>query len=53
VGAHGVVGRLYDPLAIWREKAVDVQGGALPWCGRFLPEEAPEATLAALRDFLV
>ncbi len=50
-GAHGVVGRLYDPVAIWREKAVDVQGQALP-CGHFLPEEAPDETLAALGSFL-
>lgn len=50
-GELGVVGRLYDPLAIWRAKAVDVQGRALP-CGHFLPEEAPAETLAALTDFL-
>jgi haloacetate dehalogenase len=51
-GEKGVVGRLYDPLAIWREKAVEVTGRALP-CGHFLPEEAPEETLAALDAFLV
>jgi haloacetate dehalogenase len=50
-GAKGVVGRLYDPLAIWREKAVEVSGHALP-CGHFLAEEAPEETLAALQAFL-
>lgn len=50
-GADGVVARLYEPIAIWREKAGDVQGHALP-CGHFLPEEAPAETLAALRSFL-
>ena len=50
-GAHGVVGKLYDPLPIWREKALDVHGEALP-CGHFLPEEAPAETLAALLAFL-
>lgn len=50
-GAHGVVGKLYDPLPIWREKALDVRGEALP-CGHFLPEEAPAETLAALHAFL-
>jgi haloacetate dehalogenase len=50
-GEKGVVGRLYDPLAIWREKAVEVTGRALP-CGHFLAEEAPEDTLAALDAFL-
>lgn len=51
-GAEGVVGRMFDALALWREKAVDVRGRALP-CGHFLPEEAPRETLAALQDFLV
>jgi haloacetate dehalogenase len=50
-GEKGVVGRLYDPLAIWREKAADVVGRGLP-CGHFLAEEAPQATLAALDAFL-
>jgi haloacetate dehalogenase len=49
-GENGVVGRLYDPMAIWREKARDVTGKALP-CGHFLPEEAPEETLAAMLAF--
>lgn len=50
-GAAGVVGRMFDPLALWREKAKDVRGQALP-CGHFLPEEAPRETLAALTSFL-
>jgi haloacetate dehalogenase len=50
-GEKGVVGRLYEPLAIWREKARHVEGAALP-CGHFLPEEAPEETLTALQKFL-
>jgi haloacetate dehalogenase len=50
-GAKGVVGRLFDPLACWREKAVDVRGEAID-CGHFVPEERPRETLAALRAFL-
>lgn len=51
-GARGTVGRMFDVLATWREKsAASVTGQALD-CGHFLPEEAPEATLAALLDFL-
>ncbi len=50
-GRHGLVGRLYDVLALWRERAADVGGRALD-CGHYLAEEAPEETLAALRDFL-
>ena len=49
-GAKGVVGRLYDVLETWREKAVDVSGRALD-CGHLLPEEAPAATLEALLAF--
>ena len=49
-GAKGVVGQLYDVLATWSDKAVDVSGTALD-CGHLLPEEAPEATLAALLTF--
>lgn len=50
-GADGVVGRRYDVLASWREKAKDVQGTALPG-GHFLPEEAPSETLTVLFAFL-
>ena len=51
-GAEGVVGKMFDALTLWREKAVDVRGRALP-CGHFLPEEAPRETLAALQEVLV
>ena len=50
-GAEGVVARTYDVLALWRERAEDVRGEALP-CGHFLAEEQPEKTLRALLDFL-
>jgi len=50
-GAHGFVGRAYDPLAVWQDYATDVRGQVLP-TGHFLPEEAPGLVTAALRDFL-
>ncbi len=50
-GAAGFVGSAYDVLATWREVAQDVRGQAVPG-GHFLPEEAPEETLAALLEFL-
>ena len=50
-GAEGVIERTYDTLAVWRARAANVTGKALP-CGHFLPEEAPEATLAELVAFL-
>jgi haloacetate dehalogenase len=40
-----------NPLDVWREWAADVRGLQLP-CGHFLPEEAPDETYAALREFL-
>lgn len=40
-----------DPRAIWRNKAVEVTGRALP-CGHFLSEDALEETLTALEAFL-
>lgn len=50
-GGKGFVARQYDVLAVWRDYADDVTGHALA-CGHFLPEETPDATAAALTDFL-
>ena len=50
-GAKAVVARSYDVLAVWRERADQVSGRALP-CGHYLAEEAPEETLAELLEFL-
>lgn len=50
-GARGFVGRNYDVLALWREKAADVRGAALD-CGHFLPEEAPAEVAGYLRKFI-
>jgi haloacetate dehalogenase len=50
-GAKGFVQRMYDVLDVWRRRARDVRGAALP-CGHFLAEEAPEETYRALVDFL-
>jgi haloacetate dehalogenase len=40
----------YDMLAVWRDHANDVRGQAVD-SGHFLPEDAPDPTYAALRDF--
>lgn len=37
-------------LDIWRDWCADVRGAEVP-CGHFLPEEAPQETYAALREF--
>ena len=49
-GASGFVGSANDVLAEWRAVAQDVSGHAVPG-GHYLPEEAPQETLAALQDF--
>jgi haloacetate dehalogenase len=41
----------YDVLEEWRKWAGEVRGHGLS-CGHFLPEEAPDETAAALREFL-
>jgi len=43
-GEHGGLARCFDPLALWREYAAQVQGKALP-CGHYLAEEMPDAVV--------
>jgi haloacetate dehalogenase len=50
-GEYGKMHTLFDVTATWKEKAHRVDGHSLP-CGHFIPEEAPEELLAALRPFL-
>jgi haloacetate dehalogenase len=50
-GSQGMVGRGDDPISIWKEYAHDVTGKALP-AGHFVPEEAPDQVISALRGFL-
>lgn len=49
-GNNGLVGRIYDVLAVWREKANNVSGTSLP-VGHFLPEEAADQTAESLINF--
>jgi haloacetate dehalogenase len=50
-GANGLVGRKYDVLSIWSERATRVSGKALPG-GHWLPEECPNEMLAEIVPFL-
>jgi haloacetate dehalogenase len=51
-GAAGIPGETGPgPLEIWRKWAENVSGLAIN-CGHFLPEEAPDETLAAMLPFL-
>jgi len=49
-GEHGTVGRCFDVLSLWRERAEQVAGQALP-CGHYLAEESPERVVAEALDF--
>jgi haloacetate dehalogenase len=48
---NGAMDRLYDVLAIWRERARNVTGKGMPG-GHNMQEGAPDAVLAELRAFL-
>jgi len=50
-GGQGTVGALYDVIATWQEKAINVQGKPLP-CGHSLMEEQPELFSAEVLAFL-
>ena len=50
-GARAVVGKMFDCLADWREVSNKVTGRAID-CGHFLPEEAPQETLAEIERFI-
>jgi haloacetate dehalogenase len=51
-GEHGVVGQNFAVLPLWRERALQVSGAALP-CGHYIAEEAPESLLAQAQDFFM
>ncbi len=50
-GAKGTVGKLYDVVETWKDRALYPEGEALP-CGHSPEEEVPEIFLAKYRAFL-
>jgi haloacetate dehalogenase len=50
-GERGAMGRLYDVLSIWRERAVNVTGKGLP-AGHNLQEDVPDMVAAEIRGLL-
>jgi haloacetate dehalogenase len=50
-GAKAPMGRLYDVLGIWRERASHVSGRSMP-TGHNLQEDAPDLVATELRAFL-
>ncbi|WP_186420923.1 alpha/beta hydrolase [Bosea sp. CS1GBMeth4] len=49
-GENGIIGRCFDPLALWRRRAWNVQGKALPG-GHYLAEEIPDLVAAEFSAF--
>lgn len=49
-GQHGAVGQCFEVLGLWRERAQDVTGQAVP-CGHYIAEEAPDVLLAQALEF--
>ena len=49
-GDHGVVGKCFDVLALWRERAHEVSGQGVP-CGHYIAEEAPTLLLDEAMEF--
>lgn len=51
-GEHGAVGKNFDVLALWRERANEVTGQALP-SGHYIAEEVPDALLTQAHNFFI
>ena len=50
-GERGIIGKLFDPLALWQAQcAAQVTGQSMP-AGHFIPEELPTQTAQALLAF--
>lgn len=49
-GDRGAVGKCFDVLALWRERAADVRGHALPG-GHYLAEELPDLVVREFTAF--
>jgi haloacetate dehalogenase len=51
-GERGAVGQNFDVLALWRERANEVTGQALP-SGHYIAEEVPDALLVQTHNFFI
>jgi haloacetate dehalogenase len=49
-GANGAVGKNFDVLGLWRERASQVSGQAVP-CSHYIAEELPDTTLEHALSF--
>jgi haloacetate dehalogenase len=51
-GTNGIIGKVFDPLALWRGRASNLAGHALPG-GHYLAEECPDLVARAFADFFL
>ena len=49
-GSKATIEELYDPIKVWKEWALNVEGQSID-CGHFLPEESPIETYNAIINF--
>ena len=49
-GSKATIEELYDPIKVWKEWALNVEGQSID-CGHFLPEESPVDTYNAIINF--
>jgi haloacetate dehalogenase len=49
-GEHGAVGKCFDVLSLWRDRAAQISGLSLP-CGHYIAEEAPALLLTEVHQF--
>ena len=49
-GSKATIEELYDPIKVWKEWALHVEGQSID-CGHFLPEESPVETYNAIINF--
>jgi haloacetate dehalogenase len=50
-GERGAMGKLYDVLAVWRDRGTNVSGKGMP-TGHNIQEDAPDLVVGELRAFL-
>jgi haloacetate dehalogenase len=51
-GMHGVVGRMFDPIADWQAKCGEPVSGTALQAGHFIVDQAPALLLREMLDFL-
>lgn len=50
-GSQGIIGKFYDPLAVWRSYCDGTVSGSEVRSGHYLAEESPDEVLAAFEAF--